>query len=342
MSLLAFFGAKPVEDPELPSDLVAPYNSPNYITVPEVYPGKPGAVHPDVLDMVALTGERWNGWRYWMAFTPFHGANDTLENPCVAVSNDPAGPFVTPDGLTNPLFPWQGVNWNSDTEIVFDPTTNKIGVIWRGLALRMPDGTTDSTGEWMWVKWSADGVNWSPTIDLWPRRDPKIQGECLSPAFTREEDGSWTVFLCHGMRRWTAPHLTGPWTQEARPAVTGLPTGSLHWHSNVIRHRGQYRFLSQIKVPEGAAGGRPSHVPQTGEYSALYPGVSTDGGKTVRFGNPLWPKYEWEGVSAKGFYRSAFLPNDNGADYDVWYSGTGSNWRIGHMRVPQRLWSELG
>ena len=341
MSLLAFFTAPPPSEPgEKPSTLVEPYNTANYMTIPEVYAGQPGATHPDVIDMVALTGEQWNGWRYWMAFTPFHNAGSGMENPSIGVSNTPEGPFVTPPGVTNPLFPWQGTAWNSDTEIVYDPVGNRLGVIWRGLAKRLPDGTVE-TGEWMWVKWSSDGVNWTPEIDLWPKRDPKA-GEILSPAFVREDDGSWTVFLHHGIRRWTAPDLTGPWTEHGWCSYSGVPSGSIVWHSNVIRHRGQYRMLAQVKVPEGAAGWRPDYVAQTGEFSALFPGVSTDGGKTFKFGNPIWPRYTWEGVAYKGFYRSAFLPSDNGADYDVWYSGTGSGWRIGHMLVPQRLWSSLG
>lgn len=329
--LLTTAGHPGGERPELPSTLVAPYNNPNYMTVPEVYPGRPGATHPDVWD----AGPRgWRGWRYWMAFTPFHGAGSLWENPSVGVSNTPEGPFSAPDGLVNPIFPNQGAAYNSDTEIIYDPDTDRIGVIWRGLAYRQPDGSVTTGREWMWIKWSSDGVTWTPEAELWPSRPMPSAGEMLSPAFVQKPDGTWFVFSCHGLRVNTAPTLMGPWDTGRWATVNGRPANSLLWHIDVIRHRGQYRALIQFKIPV------PPSTTDT-EYSTLVPAVSLDG-YTWECGPPIMdPLYEWEGVSRRGFYRAAFLPSDNGADYDVWYSGTGASWRIGYTRVPQRLWSQI-
>lgn len=60
--------------------------------------GKNQPTHPSVVDM----GRAWNGWRYWMAYSPYPNANGAEENPCIAVSNDMLN-WATPEGLYNPI-----------------------------------------------------------------------------------------------------------------------------------------------------------------------------------------------------------------------------------------------
>ena len=40
--------------------------------------------HPSVL----YFEKGFNGYKYWMAYTPYHNCNVNIENPCIAVSND--------------------------------------------------------------------------------------------------------------------------------------------------------------------------------------------------------------------------------------------------------------
>ena len=81
---------RPVEDP-LPQTI--PYTVPHYD--PTTF--RPRRTHPRTT--AAATGfthrygtqawtEEWNGFRYWMAMTPFHGGNEDLENPCILASHD--------------------------------------------------------------------------------------------------------------------------------------------------------------------------------------------------------------------------------------------------------------
>ena len=46
--------------------------------------GDDQAFHPKVLNFE----KPWNGYRYWMAYTPYPGADQRKENPHVCVSND--------------------------------------------------------------------------------------------------------------------------------------------------------------------------------------------------------------------------------------------------------------
>lgn len=324
MSLLSFFSAAPPsEAPERVSTLTAPYNAETYLDLPHVYNNEPAGVHPDVWDFGP--DKKWNGYRYWMAWTPYNRAGEDKEDPSVAASNAPEGPWVTPPGATNPIFPYQGAGYNADTEIVYDRATNRIGVLWRSNALRQPDGTIDSSSEWWSLKWSSDGATWSERIDAFP---PYLKSSTtvmfLSPAMLEEADGTWKMWYCRDINLRTAPSITGPWSAPVKGTVTGLPTNAFVWHINMIRHRNQYRALLHVK---GAPGG-----------DALFPATSVDGLNFKAGPVILQAVKAWEG---SGLYRSAFLPADNGADYDIWYSAQGSGWRIAHTRVPQRHWTEI-
>lgn len=56
--------------------------------------------HPSVL----YFEKGFNGYKYWMAYTPYHNCNVNIENPCIAVSNDGIN-FIKPLNINNPLLP---------------------------------------------------------------------------------------------------------------------------------------------------------------------------------------------------------------------------------------------
>ena len=59
------------------------YNSKNKLEIETPY-GDNEAYHPKVLNFK----EPWNGYKYWMSYTPYPTGDDSKENPCIAVSND--------------------------------------------------------------------------------------------------------------------------------------------------------------------------------------------------------------------------------------------------------------
>ena len=61
----------------------------------------------------------WNGYRFWMAMTPYPYNNDGLEDPSILVSND-AQTWIVPEGLTNPLTPAPKPGHNCDVELVYN------------------------------------------------------------------------------------------------------------------------------------------------------------------------------------------------------------------------------
>ena len=59
------------------------------------YDGSGQAVHPDVY----YNANGWNGYRYWMAMTPYPNGNAAYENPSIVVSNDNLN-WIVPPGLS--------------------------------------------------------------------------------------------------------------------------------------------------------------------------------------------------------------------------------------------------
>lgn len=60
--------------------------------------GDTQATHPSVLHF----DEPWNGYTFWIAYSPYPEADDSKENPHILASNDGVN-WVLPSGFTNPL-----------------------------------------------------------------------------------------------------------------------------------------------------------------------------------------------------------------------------------------------
>ena len=91
------------------------------LDIPTPYDGMSGqAVHPDIIDSLQ-NGNVFNGYRYWMLFTPYDYENAVLfENPCLICSNDGIN-WQNPAGVVNPLSPAPGGTYfQSDTDLIYN------------------------------------------------------------------------------------------------------------------------------------------------------------------------------------------------------------------------------
>ena len=79
-----------------------------------VAPAANAPVHPSLLEFKYA----WNGYRYWLAFTPYPGFDSTYENPCVVASND-LETWVQP--APNPLVAKPTGGYNADTHLFMSP-----------------------------------------------------------------------------------------------------------------------------------------------------------------------------------------------------------------------------
>ena len=126
-------------------------NSKGYLEIPVYNSGSNQATHPSVL----FFEDKWNGYHYWMAMTPYEKENESLENPSILVSNDGVI-WEVPQGLVNPIDKTDNVsNYHlSDPHLVF--VNNKIECWYR----KRTRGIFP-TNEIILRKTSSDGIVWT-------------------------------------------------------------------------------------------------------------------------------------------------------------------------------------
>jgi hypothetical protein len=150
-SLLIFSGCANTSKSQLvelnPSKIIV-QNAPDHLKIPS-YDGKWQAMHPDI----AYFPEKWNGYSYWLAMTPWTDTNDKCENPSILVSNTGAD-FQLPAGLTNPLIFAPDTGYNADTDLVYNDETDELWLyffrVW-----------CDTKIVKLTLMTSADGITWS-------------------------------------------------------------------------------------------------------------------------------------------------------------------------------------
>lgn len=259
-------------------------------TIPSVS-GVNAPIHPKVLDL----GASWNGYRYWMAFTPYPLSNDdTEENPSVVASSD-GDTWVAP--ATNPIEAAPsgaatGELYNSDTHLLFKDST--LYLIWRK-ADHDGGGYSDNIDETLYYRSSSDGTTWSSAQTMLTSTST-TGSKLLSPSVCFFDAEYWMWVAVKGspftVDLYRASSLTGPWT---RIGVTDIAiTGAAEpWHPDVIR------------IPNGWAMLINDRFGATADLHLCY---SEDG-------------INWGGLTkitdgAPGAYRSSLVRSDS--DFRCW------------------------
>ncbi len=245
------------------------------------YDGNPSAGHPDVVHVPA----GWNGYKYWMAFTPFPSA--PRENPSIVASNDGVK-WEIPAGLTNPIVPFSalpaGYDWWSDTDMVLSADGTTMMLYFRG--------TNQGVTNTCYLTTSTDGITWTPFQQV-------VAGIEESPAVVVEPGGGFTMFTCGEntiYRRTSADGIT--WA--ARTVITSRPTVPAPyvnvWHIDVVKVDGTYHALVDINT---ATGGPDPY--------RLFHWTSADG---LAWTGPSTPAVPLSGsrFDKRGHYRSTLQP----------------------------------
>lgn len=271
--------------------------------------GSGQATHPSVL----YFENGWNGWKYWMAMTPYPASDEGAEDPNVVVSND-GFTWQVPDGLTNPIDDQLGKPdpHNSDTQLVMAPS-GEMYLTWR-----MVDRPNDKTNRIFLVK-STDGVHWSEKEEIWSG-EPQFMSQAL--VWTGENWRLYGVANHTGvpnriifyesvdLKTWSAPRY---------PSVDPyLQSNERWWHIDVQRYNGEYLGIVHIV---------PSATVQNGN---LYLMRSKDGISWQRSDIPI---ISHEESGYPNLYKSTLVPHGSGEDltFELFYSGFShgrADWRI--------------
>ncbi|MBY7111373.1 hypothetical protein ILT06_10670 [Bacillus sp. 17RED48] len=253
----------------------------------------------------------WNGWKFWMAHTPYPRSNDKFENPCISVSNDMIN-WTTPAGLVNPLAEPTAEELAkkahySDTHLELN--SNNILECW--YRYNAGDGS-----EYIYRRTSNDGKTWAPQETMYAVPSGK---QCLSPAISIEINSYKMWFVNEAANVMYMESSNGfNWTQPVKVNYT-LPGIYRAWHIDVVKtDKGYEMLLNVYKQGEIALNNK-----------ILMCSLSPDGNTWGDFDICLTPSLNAGAFDNGQIYRSTFVKVDG--LYYVFYAGMDKNlyWHLG-------------
>ena len=264
------------------------------------------ACHPKVL----YFPNKWNGFKYWMAMTPYPNGDDIWENPSIVASNSGTS-WQVPKGLTNPVppLPYIRGQHNSDPHLVFNQNSNQLELWYRYTLYDKEDQ--------IYKMASSDGIHWlTPQLMLSFKNDQK----CLSPAIIFEDNKYKMWYISQDFKCMYIENLAGESQWSAPIEVNfNLANSYAPWHIDVVH--------SDIGYEAIFCGSKKEEMDLNNRV--LYSNVSSDG---IHFNNSkiiLTPSKDEKAWDNKQIYRSSFVKVDG--IYKLFYSAMDKNtkWHIG-------------
>lgn len=266
------------------------------------------ATHPSVISFE----EKWNGYKYWMAVTPYPKGNAVYENPHVFKSNDLVS-WVEDD--TNPLDEpiseaFNGnspMQYDSDTHIIYNKEDKRLEVFWRYV---------DDVNKKIIIyrRTSENGKTWTPKEIVFEGKKP--EEDMLSPALIKDEDGYKLWYVANGYKIWYRESTDGlEWTDPEEIVVPYEIDNMHHWHLDVQETDLGYEMLVVGFEQLDGYNLSDRHVMN------LYYSKSKDNKEWDTLKPILFPSQIKNQFDSKGIYRSAMLKEDG--QYYIFYSGIG-------------------
>lgn len=254
------------------------------------------AYHPKVISFK----NKWNGYKYWMSYTPYPKGDDSKENPHIAVSNDLIN-WKTILNLDEPLDTCPQIRYNSDSHIVYNNDLNRLECYWRYV-----DDIEDKAI--MYRRYTTDGMNWSEK-EIAFIETPRSERDCVSPAILFE-DGiykMWYVDKNNTIKYTTS--LDGKTWKERQIIEMNYEEDVKTWHLDVVHTKKGYEMIA-VAFKNW----------QLHNDMSLYYSISNDGIKWTTAKAIIRPTTKTINWDNKGIYRSSFIYEDG--IYYVYYSGT--------------------
>lgn len=282
------------------------YNSKYQLNIITPY-GDIEAYHPKVLNFKS----KWNGYKYWMSYTPYPRGDASKENPCIVASNDLIN-WETPKELVNPLDERidDGVEeqYNSDSHIVYNPDNDELECYWRFV--------DDVNNKCIIYRMkSSDGEHWTEK-EITAYSNNRKRKDYISPAIIYEGKTykMWYVDVNSKVRYATS--IDGiKWTDEKEINIT-YEEKIKTWHLDVIKTEKGYEMLTV------AFENWKKHNDMSLYYTYSIDGWNWEQAKTIL--EPTTKTGYWDN---KGLYRSSFI-FENGMYY-VFYGGTSKSYNHG-------------
>lgn len=197
----------------------------NKLNMPVSPYGNDEYVHPNTV----FVPNGWNGYKYWMAVTPYKNQSALTENPCVYASNDLLN-WVEPNGLTNPLQPFPGgtgaIHY-SDTAIFLSNDGKTMNVVYRW------NNTIEENR--FYLQQSEDGVNWSEKVLIYQTTNRHI----VSPEVISVNDKYFMYFIDDtngGLLKRIESYDLFNWSNEVNCSLVNNVYRL--WHIDVLQYGG--------------------------------------------------------------------------------------------------------
>lgn len=276
-------------------------NAPKRLYLKGVY-GDNQSYHPKVLSFE----ENWNGYKYWMSFTPYPYSQSDKENPHVVVSNDRIN-WKTKKDFSNPLDEVEdtanGKRYNSDSHLVYNQDTNQLECWWRYV-----DDVDNKVV--IYRKTTKDGIIWSDKEEIFVSNNRK-KTDYISPAIIYEE-GIYKIWYVNKNRVMYIESADLKTWSKAKDMEIIYEDSVLSWHLDVIHTEKGYEM---ILVAYSDWNHRM--------YMNLYYTKSIDNEKWEKAEVIMKPTTGTNYWDNSGLYRSSFI-YENGKYY-VFYSGQGTD-----------------
>lgn len=236
------------------SDNFPETNSKTFLTIPTPYDdgtnweGRTNqATHPSVIQFK----EKWNGYKYWMAFTPYPYGNDKKENPSLAASHDGIH-WVIPTNLSNPIVSTMLVpaylfdTYLSDNHLVYNEDNDELELWYRYVSNRQKN-------EALYRVKSKDTIQWTTPERLLHGESENLL-DYVSPSIIYEEN-KYKMWI---MRDWYIYYLESfdgkKWSKPIPVYAEGNPIHS--WHPHVCKIEETYYLLNNDNNTNTGAGGK--------------------------------------------------------------------------------------
>lgn len=275
-------------------------NSPTRLKLISKY-GDNQAYHPKVLNFK----EKWNGYKYWIAYSPYPYANSKYENPHIRVSNDlinweELSPNINPlDEVKNTE---NGIRYNSDPHLVYNSDTNELECWWRYV----------DSKEYIikiYRRKTKDGINWTLKEEIFTSKRDKV--DWISPAIIYE-DGIYKIWYVYNTK---VNYIESEDLKEfTEPRVINIDyeDGVKTWHIDVIHTKKGYEMITVA-----FSDWRHRSVMNL-YYTYSLDNIKYENAKVIL--KPTTGTNYWDN---SGLYRSSMIyENDK---YYVFYSGQGTN-----------------
>lgn len=203
--------------------------------------GMDQVTHPSVLEFES----NWNGYKYWMAYTPYPYGNGEEENPCIAVSDD-LFYWDVPEGMVNPIADNEetGCDELKDAHILYRDDLDRIEVWYLGRLSENLGGDNDTL--LLFRKYSYDGIIWSDY-------EVMSETEYLSPSIIWK-DGKyqfWGIGYGKFNNTGTVAYYESVdgkiWNNQKICSIDGVSSDLPVWHGSVSYANGKY-YLCILKA----------------------------------------------------------------------------------------------